>query len=87
MSQPRFVRKQRIPWFVAGDWDGCFALFFSGFPDLLLIAGLAFYLSGGRYVISDVELFMPGKWELRTALGLHAPAAGQDSATPAFQIP
>ena len=24
-----------------GDWDGFFALFFSGFPDLLLIAGLA----------------------------------------------
>src|ERR1700691_862487 len=29
------------PWFVPGDWDGFFALFFSGFPDLLLIAGLA----------------------------------------------
>jgi adenine/guanine/hypoxanthine permease len=28
-------------WFVAGDWDGFFGLFFSGFPDLLLIAGLA----------------------------------------------
>jgi AGZA family xanthine/uracil permease-like MFS transporter len=28
-------------WFVSGDWDGFFGLFFSGFPDLLLIAGLA----------------------------------------------
>jgi AGZA family xanthine/uracil permease-like MFS transporter len=28
-------------WFVPGDLDGCFGLFFSGFPDLLLIAGLA----------------------------------------------
>src|SRR3984957_8820818 len=31
----------RARWFVPGDWDGFFALFFSGFPDLLLIAGLA----------------------------------------------
>src|ERR1700728_4405228 len=31
----------RARWFVLGDWDGFFALFFSGFPDLLLIAGLA----------------------------------------------
>ena len=37
---------------------------------------------GGRYVVSDVELFMPGKWELRTTLG-----PTSDSATPAFQIP
>src|SRR5580700_1060863 len=31
----------RVRWFVPGDWDCFFALFFSGFPDLLLIAGLA----------------------------------------------
>ena len=30
----------RAKWFVPGDWDGYFGLFFSGFPDLLLIAGL-----------------------------------------------
>lgn len=36
----------------------------------------------GRYVVSDVQLFMPGKWELRTTLG---PSA--DRATPSFQIP
>jgi len=35
-TQPRSVR-----WFVPGDLDGFFGLFFSGFPDLLLIAGLA----------------------------------------------
>ena len=28
-------------WFSAGDIDGFFGLFFSGFPDLLLIVGLA----------------------------------------------
>jgi adenine/guanine/hypoxanthine permease len=33
MEQPR--------WFTSGDVDGFFGLFFSGFPDLLLIAGLA----------------------------------------------
>jgi AGZA family xanthine/uracil permease-like MFS transporter len=40
-SQTTITPRQHIPWFVVGDWDGCFALFFSGFPDLLLIAGLA----------------------------------------------
>lgn len=33
-------RQTPARWFVPGDWDGFFALFFSGFPDLLLIAGL-----------------------------------------------
>jgi AGZA family xanthine/uracil permease-like MFS transporter len=31
----------RLPWFTSGDVDGFFGLFFSGFPDLLLIVGLA----------------------------------------------
>jgi AGZA family xanthine/uracil permease-like MFS transporter len=31
----------RPEWFTSGDLDGFFALFFSGFPDLLLIVGLA----------------------------------------------
>ena len=30
-----------LPWFTSGDVDGFFGLFFSGFPDLLLIVGLA----------------------------------------------
>jgi AGZA family xanthine/uracil permease-like MFS transporter len=30
-----------LPWFTTGDIDGFFGLFFSGFPDLLLIVGLA----------------------------------------------
>jgi adenine/guanine/hypoxanthine permease len=30
-----------LPWFTAGDVDGFFGLFFSGFPDLLLMVGLA----------------------------------------------
>src|ERR1700722_14098467 len=41
MSQDTSVPGRHIRWVVVGDWDGCFALFFSGFPDLLLIAGLA----------------------------------------------
>ena len=31
----------RPAWFTSGDIDGFFGLFFSGFPDLLLIVGLA----------------------------------------------
>ena len=31
----------QLPWFTSGDIDGFFGLFFSGFPDLLLIVGLA----------------------------------------------
>ena len=40
-------------------------------------------MGDGRYVISDVELFMGGKWQLRTTI------AGplEDSVTPTFQIP
>jgi AGZA family xanthine/uracil permease-like MFS transporter len=41
MAQALAVPKTSARWFVPGDWDGFFALFFSGFPDLLLIAGLA----------------------------------------------
>ena len=33
--------KNATPWFTSGDVDGFFGLFFSGFPDLLLIVGLA----------------------------------------------
>jgi adenine/guanine/hypoxanthine permease len=33
--------KPGLRWFTAGDVDGFFGLFFSGFPDLLLIVGLA----------------------------------------------
>jgi AGZA family xanthine/uracil permease-like MFS transporter len=35
------VAKKTMPWFTSGDVDGFFGLFFSGFPDLLLIVGLA----------------------------------------------
>ncbi len=35
------LRTSQASWFVPGDLDGCFGLFFSGLPDLLLIAGLA----------------------------------------------
>lgn len=38
---PNDAPNNSAKWFVPGDWDGFFALFFSGFPDLLLIAGLA----------------------------------------------
>ena len=36
----------------------------------------------GRYVVSHVACFMPGRWELRTAIA----GAVNDSATVAFQI-
>jgi AGZA family xanthine/uracil permease-like MFS transporter len=38
---PSSTQPQSARWFVSGDLDGFFGLFFSGFPDLLLIAGLA----------------------------------------------
>ena len=41
VSTPPLGSGQRAHWFVPGDLDGFFGLFFSGFPDLLLIAGLA----------------------------------------------
>ena len=41
MEQREPHAQSRIPWFTAGDIDGFFGLFFSGFPDLLLIVGLA----------------------------------------------
>ena len=41
MAEALAVPKISARWFVSGDWDGFFALFFSGLPDLLLIAGLA----------------------------------------------
>src|SRR5580698_4620610 len=40
MAQATIAPTNAARWFVPGDWDGFFALFFSGFPDLLLIAGL-----------------------------------------------
>ena len=41
MAETISIPKSSVPWFVPGDWDGSAALFFSGLPDLLLIAGLA----------------------------------------------
>ena len=41
---PPATQTESLPttrWFVPGDIEGSFGLFFSGFPDLLLIAGLA----------------------------------------------
>jgi hypothetical protein len=40
-------------------------------------------MGGGRYVISNVELFMPGRWDLRTTIS----GPSQDSVTPEFEIP
>jgi hypothetical protein len=40
-------------------------------------------VGGGWYVVSDVEVFMPGRWELRTTFT----GPIQDSATPVLQIP
>jgi hypothetical protein len=38
---------------------------------------------GGHYVVSDVALFMPGRWELRTSIA----GPVNDSATVDLQIP
>jgi YtkA-like len=38
---------------------------------------------GGRYLISNLEFFMPGEWELRTTIT----GPSEDSAAPVFQIP
>lgn len=40
-AHPRQGLPHNLPWFTSGDVDGFFGLFFSGFPDLLLIVGLA----------------------------------------------
>ncbi len=39
--------------------------------------------SDGRYLLSNVSLYMPGHWELRTTFSNGV----EDSATPAFDIP
>jgi hypothetical protein len=37
---------------------------------------------GGAYVLTDVDFFMPGHWELRTTVG----GAVTDTVTPAFDV-
>ena len=44
--------RTKARWFVAGDLDGFFGLFFSGFPDLLLIAGLALLVAGTTFTVA-----------------------------------
>lgn len=40
---------------------------------------------GGRYVADDVDLYMPGRWELRTTItGLEG--AGEDHVAPTFDV-
>ncbi len=41
MATATQIRTVKARWLATGDFDGCFGLFFSGLPDLLLIAGLA----------------------------------------------
>ncbi|MEO8876879.1 MAG: FixH family protein [Polyangiaceae bacterium] len=43
--------------------------------------------SPGTYVINDVDLFMPGNWELRTTFATAANSTDTDHAAPSFQIP
>jgi hypothetical protein len=40
-------------------------------------------LGSGRYRVSDVALFMPGRWELRTTVA----GPKTDTLTPAFDVP
>jgi hypothetical protein len=39
--------------------------------------------SGGKYVVSDVDLFMPGRWELRTTIT----GTATDHVTPTIDVP
>ena len=43
--------------------------------------------SPGIYVVSNVDLFMPGNWELRTTFAPTSNSSDTDHAAPAFQIP
>jgi hypothetical protein len=40
-------------------------------------------LGGGKYLITDLDLFMPGLWQLRLTIT----GASADQASPAFEIP
>ncbi|MEO7112152.1 MAG: FixH family protein, partial [Polyangiaceae bacterium] len=41
----------------------------------------------GTYVIEDVDMFMPGTWELRTTISSASDSNDTDHVAPAFQIP
>jgi len=58
MTTPTTPQQIKIPWFTSGDVDGFFGLFFSGFPDLLLIVGLAPLC--GLPVLFVVTRILPG---------------------------
>jgi hypothetical protein len=40
-------------------------------------------MGNGHYMLTNVELFMPGRWDLRTTIS----GSSNDSATPEFEIP
>ena len=41
----------------------------------------------GTYVIADVDMFMPGTWELRTTIADADSKSSADHVAPSFQIP
>jgi YtkA-like len=41
----------------------------------------------GTYVIADVDMFMPGTWELRTTIADADSGTSADHVAPSFQIP
>ena len=43
--------------------------------------------SPGTYVVEDVDLFMPGTWELRTTIADADSSSTADHVAPSFQIP
>ncbi len=43
--------------------------------------------SPGTYVVEDVDLFMPGTWELRTTIADADSGSSTDHVAPSFQIP
>jgi hypothetical protein len=40
-------------------------------------------MGNGHYVVTNVEMFMPGRWDLRTTIS----GSSDDSATPEFEVP
>jgi hypothetical protein len=43
--------------------------------------------SPGTYVVEDVDMFMPGTWELRTTIADADSSSTADHVAPSFQIP
>ncbi len=89
-AQPPTRGEATIEYRVTGDdgkpRDGLTLTVVPWMPDMghgASVAPVVTAEGGGRYVVSGVEMFMPGRWEMRTTIA----GATQDHVTPTFQIP